>query len=524
MIDYSPLLRDAHAALAAADWSRAGELAARLLAAQPQHAGGHYVAGAAALNRGQMRDAVQHLLHAASSEPGRADYVSEFARALVTAGFRDEAVEVADNAMRLQPTDAAVLDTLGVVYSQTNHHGQAVEAFRQAVQHAPERAGPRFNYATALMATADFEEAARQLDRCVQLDPARGTAWLARSELRDHGQGTPEERAARIRQQLAGCAEDAGVRPWLELALSRELERMDDYATAFTHLARGKASAGRNRGYSSDRDRNVVDAIIEATTPLPESHGHASSQPIFLIGMPRSGTTLADRILSSHPDVYAAGELQNFASALKNATGSRSPDLLDADAPRRARHCDLAAVGKAYVGSLGPTAASKRRVTDKLPHNFLYAGFIARALPNAKIICLRRNPMDTCLGNFRQLFAREIPWFDYSLDLLDTGRYYLLFDRLMDHWNRQLPGRIHTLRYEELVDHQERVTRELLEFCDLPFHEDCLHFERNSAAVATASAIQVREPMSRASLARWKRYGSALDELRELLEDGGVTV
>jgi hypothetical protein len=154
----------------------------------------------------------------------------------------------------------------------------------------------------------------------------------------------------------------------------------------------------------------------------------------------------------------------------------------------------------------------------------LYAGHIAAALPNARIICLRRDPMDTCLSNFRQLFAMTSPYYDYSFDLLDTGRYYILFDRLMTFWRERLPGRILEVEYEALVEHQEAGTRQLLDFCDLSWDDACLRFEENEAPVGTASAVQVRSKMYRSSMKRWKRYERQLAGLREVLANAGIEV
>jgi hypothetical protein len=238
--------------------------------------------------------------------------------------------------------------------------------------------------------------------------------------------------------------------------------------------------------------------------------------------MPRSGTTLVERILSTHPQVHSAGELRNFMVALHQMTAATPAFLMDPSFPERVRGLDWESLGRAYLGSTRPLTGHTPHFVDKLPHNFLYAGFIAQALPEAKIICLRRDPIDTCLSNFKQLFELNSPYFDYSFDLLDTGRYYLLFDKLMAHWARVLPGRILEVRYEQLVDEQAVQTRRLLDFCGLPWDEACLRFEDNAAPVATASAVQVRAPMNRDSIGRWKRYESQVSGLLEILGAGGV--
>jgi hypothetical protein len=209
---------------------------------------------------------------------------------------------------------------------------------------------------------------------------------------------------------------------------------------------------------------------------------------------------------------------------LKRLPDSRSPYLLDPDTIARARQIDPTRLGASYLASTRPATSCKPRFVDKLPHNFLYAGFIARALPNARIICLRRGAMDTCLSNFRQLFAQTSPYYDYSFDLLDTGRYFLLFEQLMAHWRRVLPGRILEVEYESLVEHQEARTRELLDHCGLPWDEQCLRFEHNPAPVATASAVQVREPINRSSIGRWRKYQAQVEPLQALLRGAGVAL
>ncbi|XHS33611.1 sulfotransferase [Pseudoxanthomonas sp. UC29_72] len=207
--------------------------------------------------------------------------------------------------------------------------------------------------------------------------------------------------------------------------------------------------------------------------------------------------------------------------AFKKATGILSPWILDPETLAAAQRIDWRALGEDYLQMARSVAGSKAFFIDKLPQNFLYVGWIAQALPEAKVVCLRRDPMDTCVANFRQLFA-PTPQYNYSFDLLDVGRYYIGFDRLMAHWNRLLPDRILEIDYEDIVEHQADSTRRLLAFCGLDWEDACLSFERNTAPVSTASAVQVRSPIYRSSLGRSKRYGEALAPLRELLTQAGL--
>ncbi len=522
MTDPSKLYAEAVAALNRADWQRARALANQLLGTFPNHGGVHFVAGVAAMELQFIPMALKHLHRAATLSPKRADYAAQLARALAGARMHKESLVAADHAFALEPDDPLTLDTLGVVYSQANAHPRAAEAFRRAAVVSPKRANVRFNLATSLIASGDIDRAEAELESCLALDAGFWKAWLSLAQVRR--QTSAHNHIERVQARLREAGDGAEAQMYLNLALAKEYEDLGDFERAFAHLSRGKAAGAAGRNYTIARDRALFDALIETVDAPPEAPGCPSTEPIFLIGMPRSGTTLAERIISSHPDVYSAGELHNFSTVLKRASRSTTRHLLDPDTITRARHGDPALIGRQYIDSTRPATADKPRFVDKLPHNFLYAGFIAGALPGAKIICMRRNPMDTCLSNFRQLFTQTSPYYDYSFDILNTGRYYLLFDRLMAHWQRVFPGRILEIQYETLVDQQEAVSRQMLAFCGLDWDDACLHFERNQAPVATASAVQVRSPMFRSSLNRWKHYEPQLVELAALLADAGIDV
>lgn len=520
-IDPAQLYRRAVEALNRSDWPKALELALRVQAANPSHAGVYFVAGVASLQLQQMQQALGYLQRATKLNPARADYAAQFARALATAQLLRDAITEAERALALQPEDSMTLDTLGVVFTQGHAHAQAIDAFRRAATLMPHVASYRFNVATSLTFSGDTEGAHDEYEACLRLEPRYWKAHLALAQLRK--QTAETHHLDRLRALLEQHGHDAMARLYVNLAIAKELEDLGDYPGAFRHLAAGKAAGGEGRHYSSGRDAALFEALVRATPGQPShARGSASREPIFVIGMPRSGTTLVDRILSSHPAVHSAGELQNFGVLLKRASGSGTRHLIDPDTVARARSIDWARLGDTYVQSTRPGTGHTAHFVDKLPHNFLYAGFIAQALPNARIVCLRRGAMDTCLSNFRQLFAQTSPYYDYSFDLLDTGRYYVMFDRLMAHWRQVLPGRILEVDYEGLVDEQEANTRRLLDFCGLEWDEACLRFEENAAPVATASMVQVRSPMNRQSLDRWKRYGADLDGLHALLAEAGI--
>lgn len=507
-------------ALNTAQWARAQDMAAQLLRASPHAGAAYFIAGVAASRLGQMDLALVHLHRATQLSPQRADYLAELARVLHADWRTNEAMAAADRAFALSPTDGVTLTTLGVLYARSNEHRRAAQVFERAVKVMPGIGEFRFNLGTALTATGELERAEQTFLECLRIEPTNWRAYLALAELLKKDKGS--DHIAMFQQQLAISESNDDAAMYLNLALAKELETLGRYEESFAHLSEGKRRGGARRGYTTGRDAALFDALMQPVAEPQPGQGNPSSAPIFVIGMPRSGTTLVERILSSHPTVHSAGELQNFGIAFKRTSGSSTPMLLDFDVLPRMRAPDWTALGDEYIRNTRSVAGNRAHFVDKLPHNFLYAGYIARALPNASIICLRRDPMDSCLSNFRQLFAQSTPYYDYSFDLLDTGRYYLLFDKLMAHWERTMPGRILQVSYEELVDKQEEVTRRIIGHCNLPWDDACLRFEENAAPVATASAVQVRSPMFRSSMQRWKRYEPQLGGLRQVLEEGGI--
>ena len=498
--------------------AEAETLCAQLFPLAPQHPGVFAMAGMVHLQTRRPAEAALYLERASSLDPSRADFAVLYAKALVEAQLTGQAVTAADRALPLAKDDAAALDTLGVIYLRAHHPAKAAATFRQAVAIAPDNAALRFNLATALTTMGDVAGAESELGRCIAINPSHWPAHLALAQLRPHD--SEDNHLGRLQELANRQTGNDEAEAYLQLALAKEYEDLGDFSRAFAHLTRGKSARRRTRPYAIARDEALFARLMQTFPTAASSTGHSTKEPIFIIGMPRSGTTLAERILSSHPDVHAAGELQNFAGVIQRVSADPAALLFSRDLPARTARLDWMKVGTDYLASTRPATGHTPRFIDKLPHNFLYAGFIAHALPRAKIICLRRDPLDTCVANFRQLFDNSSVHFDYSNDLLDIGRYYLLFDRLMKHWTRTFPGRILEVSYENLVTSPEPEIRNMLAFCDLSWHDACLHIERNQTPVATLSATQVRSPINRSGLNRWKPYESELSELRLLLHHG----
>lgn len=507
-------------ALAGGRLAEADVAGQRLLELAPQHPETHFLLGVLALERRQAEPAVLRFRQALALDASAARYWAQLARALSLLRRTAESLQAADQACRLNPADALSLDTLGVIYSRANRHDQAAALFRQAASRSPANASYQFNLASALKFLGDFDGAEAAYEACLAAEPEYWKAYPPLSQLRRQ---TPGRNHRARYEALLPRARSVDAQLQLRLALAKECEDLGEPREAFRHLQAGKSAKRASLGY----DRADDAALFAALRGHFEQHrlagsGHDCREPIFVVGMPRTGTTLVERILSSHSQVHSAGELQDLGLVLKQASGSRTPRLLDAGTLAGLRGASAAAIGEAYIARTRPGTGQTPRFVDKMPLNFLYAGFIAQALPNAKIICLRRHPLDTCLSNFRQLFALNFSYYNYSYDLLDTGHYYLLFDALMRFWRVRFPDAILEVEYEALVADPEPQTRHLLDWCGLPWEDACLHFERNAAPVATASAVQVRQPIYRSSVNRWKQLEAELQPLRELLLAGGI--
>lgn len=517
------LYESALAAFDRGEWQQAHALGERLIEGGRDDAELRFVVGASALQLGNVPAAIPHLRRGTELAPQRADLASQLARALVMAGLWREAVAVADAGMALQRLDPSSCTTFGVVYVQANLHDRATDAFSRAVTMAPDNPGYRFNLATSLMFDGQFDAAERECAQCIALNPHSWRAFLLRSQLRR--QKPDSNHIDELGRVLARSAGNPEAELHLRLALSKEFEDVGRYDEAFDQLARGKAVHRRHVAYDSARDAKDIRALMRGFEGcVGQGAGCPSQEPIFVLGMPRSGTTLIDRVLSAHPQVQSAGELDNFEVALRREVGlgAGSHEAL-ADVLMDAR-LDWSRLGQRYLDSTRPTTGASPRFVDKMPHNFLFLGFIARALPNATIVLVKRDPMDACLSNFRQLFAPGMSRFDYSYDLLDVGRYYLLFEEMIDFWRARLPGRIHEVQYEDLVREQVPFTRGLLAACGLEWDDACLSPEKSRASISTASAVQLRAPINDASIGRWRRYGARMDALRRLLVDGGIAV
>jgi hypothetical protein len=501
------LLAQASGRLAARDAVGAEALCQRQVIAVPHDADAWALLARARQQRGDfpgMADAANAAHRARSGEWALAALLAEaelLTGATAAARARLAAIEIG-----LGPVPAA-WERLTALHTQMFSHGDAARCAARFAAIDPARGA--LLLANSDVALGRLAEAESRLDAVIAADPRQADAWYNRAVLRR--QTPAANHVDALRSAIARIAPDDPAAVPLGYALAKELEDLSEYAGSFAALSRAAMARRRRLSYDVAADIAMIDTIIDRFDNdwLRQQEGYETAGPLFVIGLPRTGTTLVDRILSAHPQVASRDEANDFTYALLcEATG---PGAL-AD---RARSADMAKLGARYWRAMQGYGEDAPRLLNKTPANYLYAGLIAAALPGARIINVRRQPMDAGYAIYKTLFRTAYP---FSYDLDELGRYMAAHSRLMAHWRQVLPpGRMLDIDYEALVADQEGATRQLLDFAGLEWDPACLDFHANPAATATASAAQVREPIHSRSVGLWRVHEQQLAPLARAL-------
>lgn len=515
----SGLIARAEAALARRDYRQTHELCMQALTLAPQTPEAFFLLGVLTSEHDNHAKAVEVFDRAIRLAPNTAHYHAWRGRSLIALNQRSAAIEAAERAVACQPERAQTLDTIGVIFSRAGLHARATQFYRRACDKAPERADYWYNLGTAQQFQGHFEAAETALRETTRLDPDHVKAW---SGLLQIVRQSPERNDIAALEALFARLVEADDRLFIGHALAKAHEDLGQPDAAMAWLGRAKAKKKDQIGYRFAQDAPLFEAA-RANAAHQGGPGHKDDAPIFIVGLPRTGTTLVDRILSSHAEVVSAGELTDFSLALKRVTKTPSPYVLDAETLRGGQSIDLASVGRDYIVSARRIVPDARHFIDKMPLNFLCAPLIHRALPNARIICLRRHPADSVLSNYRQHFATEFSYYNYALDLAETAEYYAAFDALIKDFRETLPpDRFTEVAYETIVSDLETEARRLVAFSGLNWDPACLDFHENAAPVATASSAQVRQPLYSSSVGRWRRYRRELGPALEVLVRHGL--
>jgi len=445
------------------------------------------------------------------------------AQCLMALGLRLEAFAAAEAAERWAGTDPAILDAAGTLYSYGGDQKRALAAYDRAAALDPRNPQFLYNRATVRRFLGLLAEAEDDYDRVIALKPTDFEAYKNRTDLRT--QTAERNHIAELETLSSHPFADWRGEVQVRYALAKEYEDIGEFSKSFENLRLGAHKRRRHMRYDLANDVATVQWIMDAYPqgPAAAAQEHCEDAPLFVVGLPRSGTTLVERILASHSRVYSAGELDCFALALVDAVRRLTGR---AQMPRRdlvmnSASLDFAALGRDYINRAHLAASGSGRFIDKMPLNYLYCGLIRRALPNAKIVHLTRHPMAVCYAMYKTLFKDGYP---FSYDLGEIGGYFLAYRRLMAHWRTTMPETLYELSYEALVADQLGETRRLLAFCGLEWEDACAQFQANPAASTTASAVQIRRPMYDTSVSQWRHYEAELAELRAQLNAAGVAI
>jgi tetratricopeptide (TPR) repeat protein len=428
---------------------------------------------------------------------------------------------VAARAAQDHPNDERAVFGAAMAFRISGDYASAATQFTSLTRFAPGNTHYLFELGQTQEYLGRFDEAVASYNAALAAEPLNYKARHAVVQLQK--QSVVSNQIAELEKQFALPDADGWRSLHLGHALAKTHEDFGDAQTSFGWLTRAKQRRRQLFPYSAANE----EAIAAAAKAVRFGEGVAcdGADPIFITGLPRSGTTLADRILSSHPAVTSAGEIGNFLQLLKLMSGSTTPNSLDDDMLSRAGGVDFERLGRLYIESTRPLTGAAPRFVDKAPSNFLLAPIILRALPNARIIVMRRHPLDSVLSNFKQIFPFEDRYYDYVYDLAWAAQKFVVFDQLIAHWRTVLPAdRFMVLQYEDLVANQEARTRDLLAFCGLEWDARTLAFHENATGVATPSARQVRQAMNTQAVGRWEKYGAALDPARRVLEAAGISL
>jgi tetratricopeptide (TPR) repeat protein len=502
-------------AIAAGRLADARALLSRHLASVPDDLPATRLLAQTCFRMGMREEGFEAALRAVDLAPDDIGYGLDCAFNLVRAGRRGDALALSRRIAAQTPSDPYQCDTLGTIFTHCEAPDEAIGHFIAACAVAPDVPALLFNLAGAQRMVGLKREAEASLDRTISLDPTDGKAWLARSSLRSQ---TPDSHHV---MPLQAALRKAGSTPAaipIGYALAKELEDLGRYPESFAALDSASRQQRGAMRYDEAGEIGLMSAIRSAAYPPPYATDAPPSPPIFIVGLPRSGTTLVERIVTSHPGVQSAGETNGLAPEVWRVASRGGRPVETVAAVRRAIETHAGTIGRNYM-------ASVRRIfphgmfVDKTPGHYLFAGLIAAAIPGARIICLRRSPMDSCYAMYKTLFEGAYP---FSYDLQELATYYAQWSALIAHWETSLGDTWLTVDYEDLVHRPEPTMRRIVAHAALPWGQEYARFHERTAPVTSASAGQVDRPLYADSIGRWRCYADELRPLRDGLHALGI--
>ena len=470
------------------------------------------------LKVGQLKDAAHLLERCLELAPDFHAARHSYALVLIRLHKPEAALREAEMLLAQEPSNPNFLTLKGSILVRIGDHEQALDLYEKVLNHYPNQARAQMSYGHTLKTVGRLDESIEAYRKCIRLSPEVGEAYWSLANLKTFR--FSDDDIEDMRKQVTAKGGDADDQAHLAFALGKALEDRGEYDESFKFYRRGNAIRRIEHRYNPKV--NVLEAVRQVRA-LDKSFfeerkgwGCEAPDPIFIVGLPRAGSTLLEQILASHSQVEGTSELQDIiaisrklANKCRENPSGKYPENLAGMSEQEFRE-----LGESYLHTTRIQRSNTPYFIDKMPNNFRHIGLIHLILPNSKIIDARRHPMGCCFSGYKQLFANGQT---FTYDLRDIGKYYRDYVRLMDHWHAVLPGRILHVQYEEMVNDTEAQVRALLDYCGLEFEEQCLKFYETDRAVRTPSSEQVRQPIYKDAMDQWRHFEAHLDPLRESL-------
>jgi len=471
--------------------------------------------GIALHDLGRSDEAAASFREAIKREPDFVEAHYNLGNVLLDMGEPDDAIASYQRAVKIHPEHANAHNNMGNAYKMVTRFDEAVASYRRSLEVHPGHANAHDNMGNIHMELGQLDEAVASYRKALEIHPSSGEMHRHLANARKHVERDDEVARAVELYEHAECPPSEKMH--LAFALGKAFEDLKEYDQAFEYLSEGNRLKRITFGYSSEDVAGYFAQLKEifsrSFVEERQQGGNGRGTPVFILGMPRSGTTLAEQMLASHPDIFGAGELDDFSQLMEAeiaTAGTALPEgLAELDAAALERIADR------YLDRLKGLGGDVPHVTDKTPHNFLNVGLIRVILPSARIIHMRRNAMDTCFSLYANYFVASHL---YAWDLTELGQYYRQYEGLMNHWREVLPDAMIEVDYETLVEQPEEQIRRLLDWCGLSYDPACLDFHKSDRIVRTASAAQVRQPLYTSSMQRWRNFEKHLAPLKQALK------
>ncbi len=510
------LLEQGFAALNQGDIPGAGACCKKALAIRPELVPAHFLTGLVALEAQERRIAFEAFLSVTKLDPEHPAAWAHLARLFMSDGQVNKADVALKKALATKSKDPMVQDLLGVTLSLMGEYGQARGCFERANRLRPNHPPFMLNLANNLVYHGENDDAATLFRDIISIQPNSPQAHWALAASR---KAKEHQHIGEMARLAAGIKQHPRAAAFYWYGIGKELEDLQEWDDAFEAFARGAKARRQTVEFDETAEAEMFDYLHSHFNSDWLQQGDAGAEnraPIFVLGQPRTGTTLVERIITSHSQVTSAGELQQLGLAIRRLSNYTDPKRFSKAFFECARDADPTKVGALYMQTTEKMRGDTPHFVDKLPQNYLLVPIILKAMPGAKIVHLVRDPMDACFASFKQLFADA---YLHSYEQEEMARHHVRYHRLMQHWREQFPGQFFDISYEETARDLEPNARALIDFLELGWEDACLNFHQQDSAVSTASASQVREPAHTRSIGRWRRYEKQLEPMLGVLRE-----